>query len=209
MKAVGTRIKALEKRRVQNEPKECRYDKAWLEAVADYYAEEIKAFEKILEEDDKLTWRESFNVFEPDFDLSYVPPHLRDGFFSFLTNRQLELWMRFGEIWAGQRDDEPKYNRYGSFLHDCLNEIEWEDRKRLFDEFEAALSDSDKLDWPAAVMKLEEIKAINNCYTWNYLTGQSLDFAKKEKIHFPDRLTGKEIMLLVRFFERYCGLRMC
>jgi hypothetical protein len=84
-----------------------------------------------------------------------------------------------------------------------LNAIEWEDRKHLFDEFEAVLSDSEKLDWAGAVMKFEEIKVIDFGYVWKYLTGQSLDYAKKEKIHFHDRLTGEEIVLLTRFFERY------
>jgi hypothetical protein len=204
-----TRITALEKRQVQNGTKEAPFDKAWLETVADYYAEEIKAYEKILEEDDRLVWRESFNAFEPDFDLSHVPPHLRDGFFSLVTGRQLELWIRFGEIYAEWETNEWHYHSYGAFIClDCINKIEWENRKRLFVEFEAVLSDSDKIDWPGAVMKLEAIKVKDLGDKWNYLTGHSLDYAKGKKTLFPDRLTDKEIRLLARFFERFCGVRM-
>jgi hypothetical protein len=84
----------------------------------------------------------------------------------------------------------------------------WEDTKRLFDEFEASLSESDKPEWTYTVAQLEASQTISLCYMYAYFTGQSVDWGKKEKLRFPDRLTAKGTKMLALFCERNCGARM-
>ena len=182
------------------------WDKAWLTEVMG--TNEAKEFEKYLLGDDVAEWWNSFKVYDAG------RHDEKERFTGLLTLRQLDLWVRFLEMysWKGLLDDDPEHQRksfgdYGSICSSGIHKVNdrnWPEVEKLLSEYGTRIPEHDQEDWKAAVNELVAAKSMDSSARYSWLTGQSADWLKREGLYPErDRPTVLQLCLLAMFFEGY------